>query len=254
MEDQQGQQRRWQACTLAASCQSNAHMLRLLALQLGGTKRHLVLVGPSVATPLPAALASTWHFKHHMTMPHNTMLALRPRWLGSCRFAVTLLDAPGHKDFVPAMISGAAQADAAILVVDGSHGGFEASFQAARSADGAAAHGRDNAGGAQHSGQLREHVHVARSMGIKQLAIAITKLDTCEFSEARFREVQGQLEPFLGQCGYKDVQWLPAAAPAGQNVSTAPTESRLAAWWPGGHTLLDAIDAFQPVARASRAL
>lgn len=153
-----------------------------------------------------------------------------------CRFAVTLLDAPGHKDFVPNMIAGAAQADAGLLIVDGSPGGFESGFG-------------EPGGGRAGAGQTREHVHVARSVGIRQLAVVISKLDTCGFAQERFEEVKGRLAPFLSSCGFKDVQWLPASAPTGQNVSTAPTEAALTAWWPAGPTVVDAIDSFEPVAR-----
>lgn len=68
------------------------------------------------------------------------------------------------------VLAGAAQADAALLVVDGSVGGFEAGFS-------------DSAGG---GGQTREHAQLARSLGIEQLAVVVTKLDTCGFSEVRF--------------------------------------------------------------------
>ena len=68
------------------------------------------------------------------------------------------------------VLTGAAQADAALLVVDGSVGGFEAGFS-------------DSAGG---GGQTREHAQLARSLGIEQLAVVVTKLDTCGFSEVRF--------------------------------------------------------------------
>ena len=166
---------------------------------------------------------------------------------------MTLLDAPGHQDFVPNMIAGTAQADAAILVVDGSHGGFEPGFRP-QSASGTA-NGTTGSSSSSNApvGQTREHVHVARSIGIKQLAVVITKLDTCEYSEDRFKEVQGTLAPFLATCGFKAPQWLPAAAPAGQNVSVVATDERLACWWPQGPTVVDAINAFEPVARPSSA-
>ncbi|GBF90939.1 hypothetical protein Rsub_03794 [Raphidocelis subcapitata] len=154
------------------------------------------------------------------------------------RFNVTLLDAPGHRDFVPNMISGAAQADAALLVVDGSIGGFEAGFGAA------ASHG-GGGGGAPTAGQTREHAQLIRSLGVEQVVVVITKLDTCGCSQERFDAIKAQLLPFLRSCGFKEasLQWLPAAAPSGQNLVAPPDDAKLAAWW-RGPTLVQAIDAF----------
>lgn len=156
------------------------------------------------------------------------------------RYNVTLLDAPGHRDFVPNMISGAAQADAALLVVDGSVGGFEAGFGDPAAA--AAAAGGYGGGG----GQTREHAQLTRSLGVDQMAVVITKLDTCGFSQERFDHIKSQLLPFLKSCGFKEslLQWLPAAAPSGQNLAAPPTDAALLAWW-RGPTLVGAIDAFE---------
>ncbi|EIE22483.1 hypothetical protein COCSUDRAFT_47906 [Coccomyxa subellipsoidea C-169] len=149
---------------------------------------------------------------------------------------VRLLDAPGHRDFVPNMIAGAAQADAALLLVDGSVGGFEAGF---------------DAGGGMGGGQTREHAQLARSLGIEQLAVVISKLDTCAFSQERFEQVKGALLPFLRTSGFREsqVQWLPAVGPSGQNLTDHPTEPALSSWW-RGPSVVAAIDAFRPAARA----
>lgn len=102
---------------------------------------------------------------------------------------VTLLDAPGHRDFVPNMISGATLADAALLLVDGSPGGFEAGFMGGPGGGGgvpafALGGGRDAASG----GQTKEHAQLAKSLGVDQLAVVISKLDTCDYSQVRREE------------------------------------------------------------------
>lgn len=148
---------------------------------------------------------------------------------------IVLLDAPGHRDFVPNMIGGASQANAALLVVDGSPGGFESGFAL------------PELGNPHGGGQTREHAQLARSLGIEQIAVVITKLDECEFSPERFEEIKVQLAPYLQKCGFKDssIQWLPAIGPTGENLKEKPKDSRLASWW-SGPTVVEAIDNFVP--------
>ena len=186
--------------------------------------------------------------------------------VGRCRVStpklhVTLLDAPGHSDFVPEAIGGVAVADAALLVVDGSRGGFESGFE--RDSRG------NNSGGTGSSsssstagGQTKEHAALARALGVRELIVAVTKLDTLGYDGARFEEIKARLGAFLGSLGFgssssassnsRPVTWLPVSAPAGQNVSSPPTEPALLSWWSGasGTTLLDALGALSPPRRS----
>ncbi|KAJ2520256.1 hypothetical protein GGI11_002336 [Coemansia sp. RSA 2049] len=150
----------------------------------------------------------------------------------------TLLDAPGHRDFVPNMISGASRADVAVLVVDASTGEFEAGF------DG--------------NGQTREHAILIRSLGVRQLVVAVNKLDMVDWSETRYDEITTRLLEFLTSCGYlkADVRFVPVSGLKGVNLVrrvTADEAPALAAWWldsekndggAAGSCLVDLIDTF----------
>ncbi|OBT56586.1 hypothetical protein VE04_03288 [Pseudogymnoascus sp. 24MN13] len=95
--------------------------------------------------------------------------------------AFTILDAPGHRDFIPNMIAGASQADFAVLVIDASTGSFESGLK----------------------GQTKEHALLARSMGVQRLIIAINKLDTVNWSQDRFDEISQQVSAFLTAAGFQ---------------------------------------------------
>jgi elongation factor 1 alpha-like protein len=135
---------------------------------------------------------------------------------------VTLLDAPGHRDFIPAMISGAAQADVALMVVDGSPGEFEAGFQ--------------------RGGQTREHAWLVRSLGVKEIVVAVNKMDMVYWSQDRYDGIVDALRPFLAAAGFSAAKttFLPLAAMEGINV--AETNLPIAADWYEGPTLVAALD------------
>ncbi|KAK4684502.1 elongation factor 1 alpha-like protein, partial [Tremellales sp. Uapishka_1] len=135
---------------------------------------------------------------------------------------VTLLDAPGHRDFIPAMISGAAQADVALLVVDGSPGEFEAGFE--------------------RGGQTREHAWLVRSLGVKEIIVGINKMDMVEWSQDRYDDIVDALKPFLSSAGFSAAKtiFLPIAAMEGVNISRRDSPE-LKAWYKGP-TLVDALD------------
>ncbi|CAI5770145.1 isoform X1 [Podarcis lilfordi] len=144
---------------------------------------------------------------------------------------ITLMDAPGHKDFIPNMITGAAMADVAILVVDASRGEFEAGFET--------------------GGQTREHGLLVRSLGVTQLAVAVNKMDQVNWQQERFREIVSKLGQFLKQAGFKesDVAYIPTSGLGGENLVTRSQASELTKWYEG-KCLLEQIDSFKPPQRS----
>ena len=154
---------------------------------------------------------------------------------------LTILDAPGHADFVPAMITGAASADVGLLVVAATPGEFEAGFEPSDS------HHR--------GGQTREHIILSRGLGVSQLLVAVNKLDAADpsWSQGRFEEIKGKVLPFLQSNGFKPhrVRFVPVSGLTGTNVKDPPTNEAAAALreWYDGPTLLDAIDGFFPANR-----
>ncbi|XP_055913848.1 protein HBS1 [Eupeodes corollae] len=144
---------------------------------------------------------------------------------------VTLLDAPGHKDFIPNMISGATQADVALLVVDATRGEFETGFE--------------------QGGQTREHALLVRSLGVSQLAVVINKMDTVNWAKERFDEIVGKLSGFLKRAGFRvsDVTFIPCSGLTGENLTKPATDPELVSWYTGQY-LLDVIDKFKIPERA----
>ncbi|ESW31507.1 hypothetical protein PHAVU_002G243900 [Phaseolus vulgaris] len=147
------------------------------------------------------------------------------------KYHVVLLDSPGHKDFVPNMISGATQADAAILVIDASLGSFEA--------------GMDG-----NKGQTREHAQLIRSFGVDRVIVAVNKMDAVAYSNDRFNFIRKQLGGFLHSCGFKEssLSWIPMSAMENQNLEASPSDTRFKNWYDGPY-LLDAIDSLEAPTR-----
>ncbi len=135
----------------------------------------------------------------------------------------TIIDAPGHADFVKNMITGASQADAAILVVSGKKGEMEVGIAA--------------------NGQTREHAYLAQTLGVKQLVVAVNKADVYDYSEARYNEVKDATSELLKSIGFpvKKIPFVPVSGIKAENL----TEKTDKLSWYDGPTLLEAIDGFE---------
>ena len=136
----------------------------------------------------------------------------------------TILDAPGHKAFVPSMISGAAQADVAVLVVSARAGEFEDGFI--------------------KGGQTKEHTMLVRTMGVTHILVAVNKMDdkTVEWSAKRFGDMERELSDFLKKAGFKKEQmsFVPLSALSGANLKER-VEAAVCPWYKG-KSLLDTLD------------
>ncbi len=132
------------------------------------------------------------------------------------KYYITIIDAPGHRDFVKNMITGTSQADAAILVVAGPEGIMA---------------------------QTKEHMFLARTLGVKQLIVAINKMDDTKppYDKAKYESVKDEMAKLAKSVGYKDeqVQFVPVSAFVGDNIK----EKGKIDWWTGD-SILKAIDKF----------
>jgi len=164
------------------------------------------------------------------------------------RYYVTVIDAPGHRDFVKNMITGTSQADLAILIIASEEGGFESGISA--------------------DGQTREHALLAYTLGVKQLIIACNKMDatTPPYSEKRFNEISEELKRVVKKVGYNPagVPFVPISGFQGDNM-IEPTSNM--PWYKGAQflrppakkggdpqkmkvtTLIEAIDSMEPPKR-----
>lgn len=146
----------------------------------------------------------------------------------------TILDAPGHKSFVPNMIGGASQADLAVLVISARKGEFETGFE--------------------RGGQTREHAMLVKTAGVKHLVIVINKMDdpTVEWSEERYNECKEKILPYLKKVGFNpktDIFFMPVSGMTGAFLKYIPDESVCP--WYRGPSLIDYLDDMPSLNRAS---
>jgi elongation factor 1-alpha len=141
------------------------------------------------------------------------------------KYYFTIIDAPGHRDFIKNMITGTSQADVAMLVVASGTGEFEA--------------------GIAKNGQTREHALLAFTLGVKQLIVAVNKMDdkTVNFGQARYEEIKNEVSDFIKKIGYNpaNVPFIPISGWNGDNMLE---KSANLPWWKGP-TLLEALDSIQ---------
>jgi len=158
------------------------------------------------------------------------------------KYYVTIIDAPGHRDFIKNMITGTSQADCAVLVVAAGVGEFEA--------------------GISKNGQTREHALLAYTLGVKQMICAINKMDSTEppYSGDRYNEIKNEVSTYVKKIGWNPVQipFVPISGWVGDNMVEPSTNM---AWYKGwdcerkttgkttGKTLLEAMDNIEPPSR-----
>lgn len=142
----------------------------------------------------------------------------------------TIFDCPGHQGLVPAMISGATQADVALLVVSARTNEFERGFEG--------------------NGQTREHARLAKVLGATNIIVIVNKMDTCNWSESRFNEIANKMTPFLSKvCGFqkKRITFIPTCAIKGENILEKISEKTCN--WYTGESLINHLDHMKKVKR-----
>lgn len=159
----------------------------------------------------------------------------------TAKYYVTIIDAPGHRDFIKNMITGTSQADCAVLIVAAGTGEFEA--------------------GISKNGQTREHALLAFTLGVKQLIVGVNKMDSTEppYSESRFEEIKKEVSSYIKKIGYNPaaVAFVPISGWHGDNMLEPSTKMP---WFKGwqverkegkaeGKCLIEALDAILPPAR-----
>jgi len=151
------------------------------------------------------------------------------------KYYFTIIDAPGHRDFIKNMITGTSQADCAILMIASGTGEFEAGYA--------------------KNGQTREHALLAFTLGVKQIIVCVNKMDdkSVEYKEARYLEIKEEVTKFLIKCGYQvedkeKKQLIPFVPISGWNGDNMIERSDKMKWYKGP-ILIEALDAIVPPKR-----
>jgi len=149
----------------------------------------------------------------------------------TAKYMYTIIDAPGHRDFVKNMITGTSQADVAILIIAAGAGEFEA--------------------GIAENGQTKEHALLAFTLGVKQLVVCVNKMDdkTVNYSEKRFNEIKEETTNFLKRIGYKtdNIPFIPISGWNGDNMLEKSSNTP----WYTGQCLIDTLDSIPVPKRPS---
>ncbi|EWY42567.1 NodQ bifunctional enzyme [Skermanella stibiiresistens SB22] len=135
----------------------------------------------------------------------------------TARRPYVIIDAPGHTEFLKNMVTGAANADAALLVIDAGEGALE---------------------------QSRRHAYLLHLLGVKQVAVIVNKMDMVDFSRERFDQVAAEIKAYLADIGVAPGVILPISARHGDNIAS---RSENLAWF-DGPTVIEALDGFLPAA------
>merc|ERR1712007_161592 len=159
------------------------------------------------------------------------------------KYHYTIVDAPGHKDYIKNMITGSATADVGLLLVPAEKGGFEAAIAKA-----------DPKAGVEE-GQTRQHARLLYLLGVEQIIVGINKMDACNWDEGRFNEIKDEFVKMLQMIGFKPKK-VPFIPYSGFNGDNLVTKSDKAPWYKGwtanlkpkqritGFTILDALNDF----------
>jgi len=160
------------------------------------------------------------------------------------KFHYTIIDAPGHRDFIKNMISGASQADVALLMVPANKGGFETSIQ------------KGNHKKGEVQGQTRQHARLLHLLGVEQVIVGINKMDDSQvnFAQSRYKEIKSEVSKMLTKIGFKvkKIPFVPMSGWTGDNLVEESKEPAFS-WYKGfkvkpkkkeveGKTLLDALN------------